>query len=70
MARSSVGPGGLNQIKEFNEVVDLHISWAAEKNIEDPKVWVAWTPEDPCLYFFDEKEEKTIDLCFLRLNSY
>lgn len=65
MARSSVGLGGLEQIKELNDVVDIHISWASEKNIIDPKVWQAWTPEDPSLYFFDEKEEKSIELCFL-----
>lgn len=65
MARSSVGLGGIDQVKELNDVVDLHVSWASEKSILDSKVWSAWTPEDPGLYYFDDKIEKTIDVCFL-----
>lgn len=70
MARFAVfGLAGLDQVKELNSVVHKHISWAAEKNINDPKVLTLFTPEDPELYYFEGFDKKDVDVCFLRALS-
>ena len=70
MARFAVfGLAGLDQVKELNSVVCKHISWAAEKNIDNPKVLTLWTPEDSELYYFDGFDKKDIEVCFLRALS-
>lgn len=61
-----IGAGwGINQISEFCDVTYKNIAWASEKNIKAENLEWLWTPEDPSLFYFDEKQEKDIDICFL-----
>lgn len=61
-----IGTGwGIKEIKEFDDVCDKHVSWASEKNVDSSKIEWMWTPEDPKLFYYDDKINKDIDVCFL-----
>ncbi|MEK6881769.1 MAG: hypothetical protein AABY22_19280, partial [Nanoarchaeota archaeon] len=57
---------GIKELKQYDEAVNLHVSHAGERNLENnDKIMWLWTPQDPKLYYPGNNNYKTIPVSFI-----